>query len=133
MSHLSWQRGGEGNDTNGMAFFDQGHGEYLKAYRKARKYLPTGSFIGGYLTGATKNKPMERFLKDANFKDSKHSLFVQAADLIAFAAVMLRAKEENTLSPWQETAQLGDAYDDIPKGILSRRAATRDPRGIVRL
>ncbi|MBN1630399.1 MAG: DUF3800 domain-containing protein [Thermoleophilia bacterium] len=123
-------------NTNGLTFFDQGHGEYLKAYRKARRYLPTGSAaVGGWSTGLTKNLEMKNFFKDGNFKDSKFSLFVQAADLIAYAATMLLAKEAGTLTAWQKQGALGDAYDDIPPAVLNLSAAgvAKDPRGLVRL
>jgi hypothetical protein len=33
----------------GLVFFDEGHGEYRKLYRKARVFLPTGSSHGGWL------------------------------------------------------------------------------------
>ncbi len=78
---------------------------------------------------------MKSFFKDGNFKDAQYSLFIQAADLIAYACTMLRAKEMGTLTPWQHAAGLGDAYDDIPVAVLNLKAAqlAGDPRGIVRL
>lgn len=129
------QRACEVNKTNGMTFFDEGHGEYVTAYRKARRYLPTGSMLGRWTPGkATKNKPMDLFIKDGNFKDSKYSLFIQAADLIAYAATMLLAGEQGTLTQWQKKTFLGDVYDDIPKAVLNLNANKKDPkRGIVRV
>ena len=129
------QKSCEANHTNGMTFFDQGHGEYLSAYRRARRYLPTGSALGTWTSGLfTKNKPMDRFIKDGNFKDSKFSLFIQAADLIAYAAMMLIAQETKTLTGWQQAASLGDAYDDIPRVVPNLKASGKDKkRGIVRV
>lgn len=129
------QRTCKANRTNGMAFFDQGHNEYITAYRKARRYLPTGSMHGSWSSGPTKNAPMVNFVKDANFKDSKYSLFVQAADLVAYACSMLRASELGTLTRWQRASQLGAAYDDIPVTVINMDAAkwSGDPRGIVRV
>lgn len=127
------ERACKANDTNAMTFFDQGHGENLAIYRKARVNLPTGSMLGGWPLGSTRNLPMEHFFKDANFKDSKHSLFIQAADLIAYAA-MLRVKGElGLLTSWQAAAGLGNAYDEIPMGVLNLRASGKDPKGMVRL
>ena len=34
-------------DTNGLVFFDEGHDEYRKFYRRAQVYLPTGSRVMG--------------------------------------------------------------------------------------
>ena len=43
----------------GLVFFDEGHGEYRKLYRKARVYLPTGSNRGDWGKGAaSKNMPL---------------------------------------------------------------------------
>lgn len=128
------QRASQANRTNAMTFFDEGHAENLAIYRKARVYLPTGSMLGGWRSGSlSKNIPMENFFKDGNFKDSKHSLFIQAADLIAYAAMLLRKDERRTLTSWQAASNLGDAYDQIPQSVLNLRASTTDPRGIVRL
>ena len=85
------------------------------------------------MMGGTRNAAMRNFFKDANFKDSKHSLFVQAADSVAYAATMLRASEAGTLLSWQQAGGLGEAYDEIPKELLNQKAAWSDPRGIVRL
>jgi hypothetical protein len=53
----------------GLAFFDEGHGEYRKLYRKARKFLPTGSSYGQWEgSGSSRNIPLDNFTKDANIK-----------------------------------------------------------------
>jgi hypothetical protein len=65
---------------NGMIFFDEGHPEYRKLYRKSRVYLPTGSHRGFWGLGqATVNLPLNNFTKDANIKESEHSFFIQLA------------------------------------------------------
>ena len=122
-----------GNKTNALTFFDRGHDENLGIYRKARVYLPTGSMFGSWWAGRTKNLPMSHFVKDANFKDSKHSLFIQAADLVAYAALMRERSAVGTLTPWQAAAGLGNAYDLIPITVLNRRASWRHPKGIVQV
>ena len=127
------QRTCAANDTNAMTFFDQGHGENLSIYRKAKVHLPTGSSMGGWQTGLTRNIPMSNFFKDGNFKDSKHSLFIQAADLIAYAAMLCRNEERGTLTSWQAGSNLGNAYDEIPEAVLNLSASGKDPKGMVRL
>lgn len=117
---------------NGMTFFDEGHGEYLKIYRKARVFLPTGSSRGGWESGAlSENKPMTSFFKDANFKRSQHSWYIQIADLVAYAAFLKAKARIGSLTAWQQALGLGAAYDIIPSASLNQRASSTDPQGIV--
>jgi hypothetical protein len=44
------QRACHSRGTNGLTFFDHGHGENLRIYRMARRYLPTGSMFGSSST-----------------------------------------------------------------------------------
>jgi hypothetical protein len=123
-------------DTNGLTFFDQGHPEYIKAYRKARRHLPTGSILGRWSTGLSQaNLKMDRFFKDGNFKDSKLSVFTQAADWVAYAATMYLAGEAGTLLGWQQRGGLGGAYSSIPRSVLNLRATAQRPHplGIVQI
>lgn len=118
----------------GMVFFDEGHGEYRKLYRRARVHLPTGSMMGGWGSGAlSKNLPLDNFTKDANIKQSQHSFFIQLADIISYAALVKIKSETNTLEPWQAAASLGNLYDSIPVRVLNTFASRSDPQGIVRL
>ncbi len=118
----------------GMVFFDEGHGEYRTLYRKARKYLPTGSAYGRWDGGRqSRNLPLDNFTKDGNMKDSKHSFFIQLADLLAYAAFLKVKKEGNLLTGWQQALGAGNLYDAVPTRTLNLRASSRDPQGIVRL
>jgi hypothetical protein len=118
----------------GMVFFDEGHGEYTKLYRKARVYLPTGSSQGGWGGGnVSKNLPLDNFTKDGNIKQSQHSFFIQLADVVSFAALLKIRGEQRKLTPWQAQLGLEDLYDHIPVKVLNTRASTADPLGIVRL
>lgn len=119
---------------SGLIFFDEGHGEYRKLYRKARVYLPTGSSQGLWPTGTmTRNMPLDNFTKDANFKQSQHCFFTQLADVISYAAFLKVKAEAGRLEPWQLALSLGDLYDAIPISVLNTSASRRDPKGIVRL
>lgn len=82
-------------NLNGILFFDEGHPEYISHFRRATRFLPTGSKKRAWGLGeTTKNLPLSMFPKDANFKSSRFSLFLQIADLVAYAA---RVKLESEL------------------------------------
>jgi uncharacterized protein DUF3800 len=122
------------NDRAGMIFFDGGHDEYRKVYRKARKFLPTGSSQGAWASGqASKNLPLDNFTKDANIKNSKHCWFTQIADLISFATLLKIRAERGLLTPWQVQINAGSLFDSIPMACINTKASSRDPKGIVRL
>jgi len=128
------RRACEAAKRQGLVFFDEGHGEYRKLYRKARKYLPTGSSSGRWNTGqSSRNLPLDNFTKDANFKDSRHSFFIQVADLLAYAAFLKIKGERGSLAGWQAALSAGDLYDAVPIRVLNTRASTKGPQGIVRL
>jgi hypothetical protein len=126
----------EARYTNGFVFFDEGHEEYRKLYRRAQVFLPTGSSIQGAGWGAgqtTRNLPLDMFTKDANNKVSKHCHFTQLADLIAYAAFLKLKSEINGLTEWQARYNLANLYDAFPSLKVNHRAATRHPDGIERL
>jgi hypothetical protein len=126
----------EARRTNGFVFFDEGHEEYRKLYRRAQRYLPTGSSIPGAGWGegqTTRNIPLDMFTKDANNKISKHCHFTQLADLVAYAAFLKMKYEINGLAEWQARYSLGNVYDALPALKVNRRATPRYPDGIVRL
>lgn len=118
----------------GMVFFDEGHGEYRKLFRRAQVYLPTGSSYGGWGTGEfSKNLSLDNFTKDGNIKDSRYSHYIQLADLISYAAFLKRKAEISVLSPWQADLNLGTLYDAIPLRVLNTKANTADPQGFLRM
>jgi len=121
--------------TNAIVFFDQGHPEYRKLYRRAQVFLPTGSSAGTWLTGgSSRNMPMSMFFKDGNEKDSKHCWFTQLADMIAYAAFLKRKHELGHLTSWQQTYLLGTLYNEIPVSKINTAVQNKVPKdGIVRL
>lgn len=122
------------NQTNAITFFDQGHPEYRRLYRKAQVYLPTGSRFGAWASGASANLPLDMFTKDANEKDSRHCYFTQAADLVAYSAFLKIKGERRELEPWQALYSWETAYDDAPSAVLNTRASYASPcDAIVRL
>ena len=58
----------QGWRCNALVFFDEGHEEYRRLFRKSCVYLPTGSKLGGWQGKATKNDPFTAAIKDANFR-----------------------------------------------------------------
>lgn len=121
--------------TNGIVFFDEGHPEYRKLYRRSQIYLPTGSRLGGWSGGGfSQNLPLSMFTKDGNEKNSKHCHFTQIADLIAYAAFLKIKNERNRLAQWQADLNHGQLYDAIPRRVLNINASSKQPRdAIVRL
>jgi hypothetical protein len=113
------------DDVNAVTFFDQGHQEYRRLYRMAQVYLPTGSMLGTWGSAATKNLPLDMFVKDANEKNSKHCFFTQVADIIAYAAFLKIKGERNELTDWQAAYNLGTLYDEIPRKFLNLKAQIR--------
>jgi hypothetical protein len=123
-------------NTNAIAFFDEGHDEYRKLYRRALVYLPTGSQVIGVGWGGgeiTANYPLSMFTKDGNSKSSKYCHFTQLADLIAYSAFLKVKSENGTLTDWQQKYILDNLYDQFPKNSINCQASRRFPDGIVRL
>jgi len=116
------RRKASNDDVNAITFFDQGHQEYRRLYRMAQVYLPTGSMLGGWGSSATKNMPLDMFVKDANEKNSKYCFFTQIADIIAYAAFLKIKGERKELTDWQSAYKLGTLYDELPGGILNKKA-----------
>ncbi len=115
------------SNVNAITFFDQGHPEYRKLYRQAQVYLPTGSKYGS----STRNLPLSMFTKDGNEKDSKHCLFTQTADLVAYSAFLKLKGERGELEAWQKKLRLENLYDSIPAKLLNI-AVSHSGDGIVR-
>lgn len=110
-----------------LLFFDEGEeAEITRRIRRMRVHNPIPSRFGAWIgTGkATKSLPLENFVEDPVFKDSKASYFIQLADFCAYA--MLRMER-----PIPSRTALG--YDTMYEEL---RAATRiitnkvDPRGM---
>ena len=115
-----------------MVFFDEGHDEYISEYRRAKKYLPTGSALGGWQGGhATQNLPLDMFFKDGNLKKSHLSLFMQMADLVAYSARLKLEHESGTLSAKRVNRGHHTWYDLIPAETINLKATSKREDGIV--
>jgi hypothetical protein len=117
--------------VNGLIFFDEGHSSYIRLYRMAQKYLPTGSAFGGWGSGKTKNLPLSMFPLDGDIKNSHLSYFVQIADLICYAARLKIEHETNRLSVKRTERGHHMLYGSLPKAQLNSLATFKRPDAIV--
>lgn len=108
----------------GMVFAD-GHPstKLIAMYAKMRAYNPVLNQTGG----GSRNIVMRKIIEDPCFRDSAHSLLIQAADLVAF----LLYQQEQPNHYMRKSG--GRGYFSRLAPILFRRASPRDAQGIVRL
>jgi hypothetical protein len=118
-------------NVNGLIFFDEGHPSYLRLYRMAQKYLPTGSMWGGWGSKKTRNLPLSMFPKDANIKNSSQSYFMQIADLVSYAARLKLESERKTLAAKRVNRGHHLVYDSIPRMHLNTAATMKRKDAIV--
>ena len=113
-------------------FFDEGHKEYIRHFRKARKYLPTGSRRGAWGDGSiTRNLPLTMFPKDANVKHSDLSYFLQIADLVVYSAKAKIEFEKGILAKKRIDRGHHLLYDRIDRRVLNLKATARRKDAIV--
>ncbi len=95
----------------------------LTLTRKMRKYNPVPNqsrFGAGY-----RNMTVTNMVEDPYFKDSRHSYFIQAADVIAFSLYQRTAPSSFIK---RKSAQ---NYFNRLDNVLCKTASTSDPEGIV--
>ena len=91
--------------------------------RRMRRYNPIPSQHGpGYLA-----RPIQHIIEDPNYRDSRHSYFVQACDVSAFLLYQHLAP-----NAYMKRKGAHNYYKRISP-IYCRAASPRDPLGIVRL
>lgn len=114
------------SSSHAIIITDQGK-DYTKMLRRLRRYNPVQSKYGAWDGGAaTKNLVLDRILEDIVFRDSRHSLFIQAADLCGYALL----RREN---PLRSKTALGLHYSMfILERIMVKAAFGSDPLGIIR-
>ena len=120
-----------GSNTNGLIIFDDGHPEYIAHYRRATKFLPTGSMHGGWAGSSTANLPLDMFPKDANLKASNLSLFLQVADLVVNSARLKVEKERGTLTQKRVGRGHGAIYDSLHTETKNLAATNKRPDKII--
>lgn len=119
------------NSVNGIMLFDDGRPEYISFYRRATKWLPTGSMYGGWDSGSTANFALDMFPKDANVKASKFSLFLQIADLVVYSARLKLMRERELLNAKRVLRGHGGIYDSLDGATINKAATNKRKDGIV--
>ena len=116
-------------DRHAFLIFDEGREEMVaRLYRRLRSLNPIPSRYEKWDDGGrTRDIPIERVIGGPAFRSSHSDHLLQMADLIAHA--LLKQEEE----PSPRVVRLGtDRAFKILDRALNRRAARRDPQGVVR-
>jgi hypothetical protein len=128
------QRHCESERVSALVFTDEGHAEYRTIYRRACKFMLTGSNQGQWPEGGrSRNMPLSCAFKDLNFKKSETSHFVQIADLVAYATLLKMRSEANSLSDKERNLGFGSIHDHIPRRVLNAAVDRQTTDGIKRL
>lgn len=113
-------------DECGMIFPDHTDDKKLtQLLRQMRRYNPVpnqATFGPGY-----RNLTVSRLVEDPNFRDSSHSYFIQAADLVAFLLYQQLAPNAYMRK------KAGQNYFNRLEPILCKVASSKNPMGIVYL
>ena len=111
--------------SQAVIFCDEGK-NYDGMLRRMRHFNPIPSRFGGWSAGkSTKNINLDRVLEDIVYRDSKRSLFIQAADWCAYAVLRNR-------NPIPSKTALGlDRSLEILGPICVKRANHKDPLGVI--
>ena len=110
-------------DERGMIFPDgMPMAKITQLLRRMRRYNPVPSRFGPY-----RDLPLRRVIEDPVYRDSRHSSFIQAADLTAF--LLYQYQEPNKFMRKSGAKNLLLRLQPV----LCLAAAPGDPNGIVRL
>lgn len=116
-------RGPAGTQERGMVFADGDPQKKLtQLLRRMRRHNPVPNQQGGY-----RSLELTRVLEDPIYRDSRHSLMIQSADLCAYLLYQRLAPNGYM------RRKGGNHYFDRLAPILCRAASAQDPEGIVRL
>lgn len=112
--------------STAVIFSDEGK-NYDAMLRRMRRHNFIASHFGQWPGGVpAKNIPLDRILEDLVYRDSKRSLFIQAADWCGYALL----RREN---PIPSKTKLGlDQSFYILEPIMVKAAHGADPYGVIR-
>lgn len=115
--------GPSARDERGLIVIDGDQsGHLVKLVRRMRHFNPVPSAFG-----PARNLPIRSIIEDPVFRDSRHSLLVQAADVTAY----LLYQQENPNAYMRKAG--GRSYFHRLEPIYNRWAARHDTQGVVRL
>jgi hypothetical protein len=118
--------GPSNSDDRGIVFPDNtDNAKVQRLIRQMRRYNPVPnkvSFSSGY-----RNLQLKCIIEDPNFRDSRHSYFIQAVDLIAFFLYQYAVP-----SNYARSKGLDKFYAKLGP-ILCKHVSSNDPLGIVRI
>jgi hypothetical protein len=114
------------DDDDGMFLLlcDEGKEQFFRGIsRKLRRHNPIPSRYGsGY-----RNMPVTRLIEDPVFLQSDRSLFIQLADMVAYA--LLLSERPKVVDP----LGLNEVFEEIVAPYCVTKANANDPLGIVRV
>ena len=103
-----------------MLLHDEGEDERIRAWaRRSRRHLPAGSAYGS----STIRRRASLLIEDPSPRSSKHSYFIQAADLVAysaFRAVVPPSQAVATVCPGAMWDEIGSATHTAVSGLRPR-------------
>ena len=123
LSHRNF-RGPRNADERGLVLPDPTDDKKLtRLIRRLRKWNP----VSNQMSPGFRNLQLKTIIEDPCFRDSRHSYFIQACDLLAY---LLKQR----LDPNKYMKKKGaNTYFQLVDPILCKVAASTDPQGIVRL
>jgi len=111
-------------DDKGVIITDNTDNQRLdRLLRKMRRYNPVPN--QRQLGSGMRDLPLVQIIEDPNYRDSIHSFFIQAADVIAFW--LKQKKQPNSYVLKKGTKNYFDRLDPI----LRKECCPSDPQGIV--
>lgn len=118
---------------HGLIIYDgqrtQHHTMAQRALRRMQVYNPVPSMTSvGYPPGHFRMMPVRQVLGDPLIRDSSEDVFLQMADMMAYA---LLRQDNPPNHPVSVKYGIGQAFTRLPD-IRFRRAAYNDPQGVVR-
>ena len=116
-------------NRHAFLIFDEGKEEMVtRLYGRLRERNPVPSRYEKWEDGGrTRDIPIERIIGGPAFRSSRSDHLLQMADLIAHAIL----KQEEEPSPRVKRLGIDGAFGILDRA-LNRRAAARDPQGVVR-
>jgi hypothetical protein len=106
-----------------MLVSDEGK-DFTPLIRRMRRSNSIPTVHGSWGGAVARNKPVDRIVEDIVYRDSKHSTFIQLADLCAFSLLRFERPTPRTVA-----AGLEAAFRRLDP-VVVKQAFTKDPKGL---